>query len=247
MNERRAILAGLAALALLATPAANAQFGATTIVASGKVGTETRSATGFTSIALSLPGKVELRQGSPIAVTVEADDNLLPEIETVVDGGKLRIRFHRNLNVMGKATLRVKVTAPQIDALSIAGSGDISTQALATPALAVAVSGSGDMNLSGLETESLKVAISGSGDVKATGRATELAAKISGSGDIDAGGLESRRVTLSIAGSGDATVRAREKLDVSIAGSGDVRYHGDPAITKRIAGSGALKRLGPAT
>jgi hypothetical protein len=246
MKVRRAILAGLAALAFLASPAAFALFDATSIVASGKVGTETRSATGFTSIALSVPGKVELSQGSPASVTVEADDNLLPEIETVVEGGKLRIRFQRNVNIMGKPTLRLRITAPRIDALSISGSGEISTQALATPSLDLSVGGSGDMRLSGLDTETLKVAIAGSGDVKAAGRAAELVGKISGSGDIDAAQLDSRRVNLSIAGSGDATVRAREKLDVSIAGSGDVRYHGDPAITKRIAGSGEVKRLGPA-
>jgi hypothetical protein len=243
MTHYRTLLAGLA-LALLAAPSAFA--GATPVVASGKVASESRPAPAFTGIDLSLPGKVEVTQGSPASVTVDADDNLLPEIETAVEGGKLKIRFRRPVNVAGKATLRVKVTAPRIDSLAVAGSGDIVAGTLTGPALSLSVGGSGDVSVADVQVEALRVAIAGSGDVKAAGRATELAAKIAGSGDLEAARLDCRRATVSLAGSGDATVWASESLEVSIAGSGDVRYHGDPKVRKSIAGSGSVTRLGPA-
>lgn len=245
MTHRRTLLAVLA-LALAAAPSAFALASWTPVVASGKVASESRAAPAFTGIALSLPGKVELVQGSPASVTVEADDNLLPEIETVVEGGKLRIRFQRNLNVVGKATLRFKVSAPHIESIAVAGSGDVSAGRLSGAALSISVGGSGDVSVADVQVEALRVAIAGSGDVKAAGRAGELSAKISGSGDLGAGRLDAKRATVSIAGSGDAVLWARETLEVSIAGSGDVRYHGDPVVRKSIAGSGAVKRLGPA-
>ncbi len=99
---RRRIVLAVVALALAAAPSAFALAAWTPVVASGKVASESRPVPAFTGIALSLPGKVEVVQGSPASVTVEADDNLLPEIETVVEGGKLRIRFHRDLNVVGQ-------------------------------------------------------------------------------------------------------------------------------------------------
>lgn len=245
MTCRRTLLA-VFALSLAASPCAFALASWTPVAASGKVASESRPVTAFTGIALSLPGKVDLVQGSPASVTVEADDNLLPEIATVVEDGKLQIRFHRNVNVVGKATLRVRVTAPRIDSLAVAGSGDISAGKLSGPSLSISVGGSGDVSIADLQVETLRVAIAGSGDVKAAGRAAELAAKIAGSGDLGAGHLDAKRATVSIAGSGDATLWARESLDVSIAGSGDVRYHGDPVLRKSVAGSGAVKRLGPA-
>ena len=245
MTHRRTLLAVLA-LALAAAPSAFALASGTPVVASGKVASESRPAPAFTGIALSLPAKVEVTQGSPASVTVEADDNLLPEIETVVEGDKLQIRFHRNLNVVGRSTLRVRVTAPRIESLAVAGSGDISAGKLSGPALSISVGGSGDVTVADVQVEALRVAIAGSGDVKAAGRAAELAAKIAGSGDLGAGRLDAKRATVSIAGSGDATLWARESLEVSIAGSGDVRYHGDPVVKRSVAGSGAVKRLGPA-
>ncbi|MDH5265248.1 MAG: DUF2807 domain-containing protein [Betaproteobacteria bacterium] len=243
---RRRIVLAVVSLALAAAPSAFALADWTPVVASGKVASESRPVGDFTGIALSLPGKVEVVQGSPASVTVEADDNLLPEIETVVEASRLRIRFHRNLSVMGRSTLRVKVTAPNIESLAVAGSGDISAGKIAGAALSISVGGSGDVSVADVQVEALRVAIAGSGDVKAAGRATDLAAKIAGSGDLGAGRLEAKRATVSVAGSGDATLWARESLEVSVAGSGDVRYHGDPVVKKSVAGSGTVKRLGPA-
>ena len=245
MIRRRTLLAVIA-LALAAAPSAFAQAAWTPVVGSGKVASESRPVAAFTGIALSLPGTVEVVQGSPASVTVEADDNLLPEIETVVEDGKLRIRFRRDLNVSGKPTLRVKVTGPRIESLAVAGSGDISAGRIAGPALSLSVGGSGDVSVADVQVDALRVAIAGSGDVKAAGRAADLSAKISGSGDLGAGRLDAKRATVSVAGSGDATLWARDSLEVSIAGSGDVRYHGDPVVRKSVAGSGSVKRLGPA-
>lgn len=246
MNVRPALIATAAVLAIAAIPVAFA-MGDMAIVASGKVRQESRSVTAFTAVGLTLPGKVELRQGSPEAVTVEADDNLLPEIETVVENGKLKIRFARNISVVGRSHILVTVTAPRFDSIAVAGSGDVVSAGLASPALSVSVSGSGDVKLENVQVDTLKASIAGSGDIRATGKAGEVTAKIAGSGGFHGSKLEAARANVSIAGSGDVTVGAAETLNVSIAGSGDVRYHGDPKITRSVAGSGQIMRAGSAS
>ncbi|HEX4944677.1 MAG TPA: head GIN domain-containing protein [Usitatibacteraceae bacterium] len=244
--SRRALFAGLAALTLLPAPAAFALPGSSSIAASGKVVTESRAVRGYTGIGLSVPGTVVVRQGADESLTIEADDNLMPEIETVVERGSLRIRFRRSLNVTGKSTIRILVTGPAFGSLAVAGSGDIVSENLKSRSLDVSVAGSGNVKIARLEVDRLKVSIAGSGDFRAAGRADEVAANIAGSGNVEAGRLEARRASVSIAGSGNATLWARESLAASLLGSGDVRYHGDPAVTRSIAGSGSLKRLGPA-
>lgn len=229
-----------------APPATNASAGLTPVVASGKVVAETREASGFSAVRLALPGTVVLRQADTHLVSVEADDNLLPEIETVVERESLVIRFRRGINPTGRATIRLLVSAPSFSALSIAGSGEIVAESLRTPALSISIAGSGDAKIDRLEAESLTAAIAGSGDVKVAGRADELSLKIAGSGDVVAGSLDTKRAKVSVSGSGDAVLLVRESLSVSIAGSGDVRYHGDPQVTRKVAGSGSVKRLGPA-
>ena len=245
MNRRPALQALLASFVALAAVPAQALWDAT-IAPSGKVATEARPAGTFRGIALGIPGTLVVRQGEPAAVSIEADDNLLPEIETVVEQGVLKVRFKRKLSVSGRSTIRLLVTNPVIDSLAVSGSGDILSESIRSATLDLAVSGSGDVRIAKVEAQSLKVSIAGSGDVKLAGSAGEVTAKIAGSGDIAAARLESRRAKVSIAGSGDVALWVRESLEVSIAGSGDVKYHGDPAVTKKVAGSGSVTRVGTA-
>ena len=180
----------------------------------------------FTAIGLSAPVTVHVAQGSAGTVELQGNDAALADLETVVEGSTLKIRLKKEVHRWNHK-VEVRVSTPRIDALAIAGSGDIH---------APSITG-----------ESLRVSISGSGDVKVGGKVSGLTANISGSGDIRAGELEAQRVSVSIAGSGDATVRARETLSVSVAGSGDVRYYGDPAVTKSVLGSGKVRRAGAAS
>jgi hypothetical protein len=213
---------------------------------SGVVKSESREVGAFTGIALSLPALVEVRTGDRESVLVEADDNVLPLVETVVEGGSLKIRFRDKSAPVRTKNLKVTVTARKIESLAISGSGDIRAAALKVESLSAKISGSGDIRIASLDTRSVQVAISGSGDFTAAGKAESLQASIAGSGNLKAGGLDTKRAAIKIAGSGDAKIWVREALSVSVAGSGDVAYYGDPAISQSVAGSGSLKRLGPA-
>jgi hypothetical protein len=239
----------LAGTALAAMPALAADwtwgFGKN-ISGSGTIKSEVRTVSGFTSISLSLPAYVEVRQGSSEGVTVETDDNLLPLVETVVENGALKIRsLEKNTNLKTK-NMKITVNAKTIEALAVAGSGDIRADALKAGNLKVAISGSGDIHLKSLESEALKVSISGSGDFSAAGKSASVEASIAGSGDVKAGKLQAGEVKVSIAGSGSAEFWARDTLKSSIAGSGDVTYYGDAKVSSSKAGSGTVKRLGAA-
>jgi hypothetical protein len=246
MNRRSPLLASLAALLLLLAAGLAHAVLSSTIAPSGKVAQESRGVLGYTGIAVSVPGTIVVRQGDYAPIAIEADDNLLPEIETVVEGGILKVRFKRKLSVTGRATIRLLVTGPTIESLAVAGSGDIVAEALKSRALSISVAGSGDVKIARLDAQTLKASVAGSGDIKVAGRAAEVNLTVAGSGDVEADRLESRRARVSIAGSGDVSVWAQESLEATVAGSGDIRYYGDPSISKKVAGSGSLKRLGSA-
>ena len=186
---------------------------------------ESRLVADFTEIGVSAPIDVQVTQGESPELTLEGDPEVLARIETVVENGRLRIRTRAGdsrWSWHGKA--KARVTARRIEALAVAGSGDI--------------------NAPSITGEALKVSIAGSGDVRVGGKVDRLTASIAGSGDIRADRLDAQRVKVTIAGSGDATVRARQALSVSVAGSGDVRYYGDPTVEKAVLGSGSVRRVG---
>jgi hypothetical protein len=223
-------------------------WGGKSVTASGNVKTETRDVTGFNGVSLSLPAKVTIKQGSKEGVTIEADDNFLPLIETVVERGVLRIRAtERNMSFKGRSMkLNITVDAINIDSLSVAGSGDIIADGLKSSKLKTSIAGSGDIDLKQLSIDELKFSIAGSGDIKLGGNTGEFDGSIAGSGSVKAERLKSKNASIKIAGSGDAIIWATENMKISIAGSGDIRYYGNPKISQSVAGSGSIKRMGDA-
>lgn len=245
------LVGGLAvAPALLPLPAQ-----AATAQGSGNALTEMRTLESFEAVAVNGAMDLVVRQGAQQSVQVQADDNLLPLLETVVESGRngatLQVRWKRNAggswwggqNIQTRSKVVVTVVVPKLNAVALAGSGDLRVESFQTPSLQVALSGSGDARLDGVTTDELGVRVSGSGDVSGRGQATKVKISIAGSGDVRLSEMRADDVSVSIAGSGDAAVHAQKALSVSIAGSGDVRYSGDAQVKSSVAGSGSVRKL----
>ena len=205
--------------------------------------TETKELEGFDKIHLSMDADIYYTQDSVYKVEISAQQNILAVLKTEVKNHALQFDFRRN--VWGHSKIKITVHTPDLNDISISGSGDITAQnTLNTNALELSISGSGNINLPSVNAKNLKVTISGSGDVKISGGSLiSETFKISGSGDIDAEGIMAENSTITISGSGDAKVYVTESLDVRISGSGDVHYKGNPSIDSDISGSGKLTRL----
>ncbi|MBN1987685.1 MAG: DUF2807 domain-containing protein [Prolixibacteraceae bacterium] len=210
---------------------------------------EERNVPSFSEISLRVPGKLYLEQGQTQSVEIVAKSSTLEEIVTEVNGRELAIRF-KNKNYLFKSfnpgKIEIFVTVPEIDGLSVSGSGDIIAEDdIKTRIIDLAISGSGDINLAELDAERVKASISGSGDIviEDGGVADDFSVSISGSGDVKAGDFEAKDVVVRIAGSGNCTVSSNGSLKARVAGSGSVYYNGNPSIDSSVAGSGRVKKM----
>jgi hypothetical protein len=210
----------------------------------GKIVKQNRDVGRFSALATSVGGNVEIRMGATESVSVESDDNIVPLIETVVEGGTLRIRPVRKDMNLDTRNMKIVVQVRTLDKISVAGSGSVDANQLRVENLAVNVGGSGSINLRDIQSESVTVALGGSGDLKASGNTERMQVSIGGSGRVQAEHLAARTAAVSIGGSGQATVWAAKSLNLSVAGSGDIAYYGDPSVSKSVVGSGTIKRLG---
>jgi hypothetical protein len=225
--------------------AAMLAFSCTAPVLRGETVKETRTVGPFSAISLSISADVLLAQGSVQKVEIEGDKSSLEKIETVVTDNTLKIRtkdgFHGNT---GKVT--VHITVPEVSALSIAGSGDISAgAAIRTDELDLNVSGSGSIRLSELSAREVSATITGSGDINiSAGKAeSELEVIITGSGSFSATGFSAQEVDVKITGSGSAKVWAVKELETNITGSGNVEYKGTPQVDANSTGSGKTRSI----
>lgn len=222
-------------------------FGGKTVNPSGRVKVEARTVDAFHAVSVSIPGSVELIQGDSESLQIEADDNLLPVIETVVENGELQIRITQGVQLTGSSRIRVTVRAASVDSLAVSGSANLLTNRLQTTRLEASIAGSGNITIRDLQSERLSVSIAGSGDFEARGAGQAIDVSIAGSGHLRAPNFSTQSAKVSIAGSGNATVWVRKSLSVSIVGSGDVRYYGEGALQgASVIGSGRIRSLGGA-
>jgi len=213
------------------------------ISGNGNVSSEQRNVTGFTGVETHGDIDIIASQGS-FNIKVETDQNLLQYIETIVDNGRLIVRFRHGISIMHLSAAKVYVTAPELNAFETHGSGNIISQGKISGKnkIDIDVSGSGDIELD-LDCPEVKTETHGSGNITLTGETRNFSCRTTGSGDIKAANLKAENVKTSIHGSGDNEVFASELLDVEIFGSGDVHYKGEPKISTSVHGSGSVTKM----
>ena len=205
---------------------------------------QTRSVSGFNSIANAGPFAVHVKLDGTESLKIVGDPSVVSEMETVVTGGNLEIRFrrdHREHNFSGR--IDVYVTARSLSGLTVSSSGSLDVDGVVSASdVAVTLSGSGSIT-SAVQSSQLGATISGSGSIHLKGSATDTRVTISGSGKLSADALKAQKADVTISGSGDAYINVDKTISASIVGSGSVIYSGNATISDaRIVGSGRVRK-----
>ncbi len=190
-----------------------------TIEGSGNVITETRDVSGFNEIDLSGNARVDIEVTGTESLTIEAEDNIMPELETVVRGGRLELGTKSNLEPT--RVIVYTITAASLDGLTLSGSGAVDATGVDTTDFTTDISGSGSVSVDG--------AVSG-----------RLSLSISGSGVFDGEALIAVDGRVDVSGSGRAVVNVTDNLFIDLSGSGAIEYIGSPAVESDNSGSGVI-------
>lgn len=229
---------------------------------------ETRSVDNFSKISFGFAGKLYLRQGSPQKVELEGDRDILKEVETKVEGGRLKIGREGKWNNWNfkDAKITVYITVPNIDAVSIGGSGDIIGETkIRSNELSLNVSGSGSLSLDVEVTGAARANVSGSGDMDLKGHFSSFESDVSGSGKVVMSAKIDNTADFGISGSGKIEARGEadvvkthisgsgkvlaadlqtNRCEIRISGSGDVEINVTNELDANISGSGSVSYRG---
>lgn len=170
---------------------------------SGMTAEEQRTVGCFSAIELTGCGTVRIRKGPRETVTVKANKNLLPVVQTYVRGETLIIEPKQGINILDYSRLEIIVYVDKIVSLDINGAGTIRVD-------------------EDLTVQSYRAKINGSGKIDAVRMtADRVDAIIKGSGKIYTSAESLLRVWM--AGSGLVRYRGNPKIDHSIAGTGKIK------------------------
>jgi hypothetical protein len=198
----------------------------------------------FDAVVLETGAEVYLREDSlaqSAIITVEAENNILPELENKVKNRSLFLKRKR-CYISGKG-VKYFISTRRLNSLTLNGSGNIYFQgykSLFPLNCLLAGSGNIDINYNG---PLLNVRLTGSGNITISGDAPVQEIYLSGSGNINAFRFITQESFVSILGSGSAQIRCERVLNANIEGSGNIVYQGNPTVNSRVVGSGRLIRF----
>lgn len=182
----------------------------------------------FDEISTVGPQDIVVTRGDGFAVRGNGPTEALTLIEVTVEDGELvirpRRRFGGDWERLRGATFHV--TAPRLESVSLAGSGDIAIDRIEGDSFAGSIAGQGELSIAAMTVDSADFSIGGSGNVTAAGTARTTRVSIAGRGEVIAGGLRSQTANVSIGGVGDVAMTVEDEADISIAGRGDVDIAG---------------------
>ena len=155
--------------------------------------TEERALAPFSKLRVENGIDVSLIQGDRPSVTIDADDNLLKDIVTEVDGGELRISRTRNSGRFFGSDAKVRLTFVQLSGIRASGGSDIDGGSdVKLDELSVSASGGSDIAAGDLRADRVTLRVSGGSDAHVNAKdAIELDA--SGGSDVTVSGDPQRR------------------------------------------------------
>ncbi|MBN1581227.1 MAG: DUF2807 domain-containing protein, partial [Anaerolineae bacterium] len=124
---------------------------------SGRVVEQERDVSGFDQVALSGQGTLHIEVGRKTALRIEAEDNLMPYLETRVQGDRLTIGVRNGTILSTMRPIHYYLTVKDLDTLVLSGSGKIVAPDLQSDAFTVTVSGSGQVEMDDLEADDVHI------------------------------------------------------------------------------------------
>jgi len=209
--------------------------------------TDIRDVIPFYDLSSSLPCNVYYIQADKQEVRVESTREFADKVITTVEDGTLKLKLEDGR--YPKLILRVVISSPDIESITVSGSGNLIHEGVlhASKDLRLKVSGSGDILAGDIGSKGLKAHVSGSGSISATGIACDdFDGSVSGSGSLRIGTVSCDGFEATTSGSGHVdieTLTAKGDASVRISGSGRIRLHEvtvDGDMNLKTTGSGSI-------
>jgi hypothetical protein len=224
VSLKRSKLYGLASClaALIVFAGCSFNMGGSGVRGSGIVKTESREVPGFSSISFKSVGRVKVQQTGKESLTISAEDNILPLLESRVKDRILYLSIANDSSFDPTKPIEFVLEVKSLESLNIDGVGSIEAKGIQGKRLSVSLDGVGSM------------AIAGSADV--------LDLTLSGVGSFKGEELKTKQATVRNSGVGSAVVNVSDQLDADLSGVGSVEYVGSPQVRKSGRGLGDVKR-----
>lgn len=196
------------------------------IKGSGNSKIEDRSISDFSKIEFGGSIKLTIYQDGNTSMNITADDNILKEIKTNVDGNMLKIEMKGNY--CNLQPIEIVIHTKKLEGIDGSGSAEIiSATPINSDNFDLKLSGNSKVNLN-LVTGRLKTETSGSAEINLKGQAREHILDMRGSTQLSAFDLIVSDYNIESSGSSDCKINVLNTLNVKSSGASKIQYKGNP-------------------
>ena len=188
----------------------------------GKRELQKREVAPFTSISTNGAFTIEVTCQKNLSLEIEGDENILSFVTSEVGNNILRIDNSKNYSP--SEPVKVKISVPNLEALSVNGGGHI--------------------EIKGMNNDKFEIDSNGAPTIVVAGTTKLVDIGANGAGKIDTQNLHAMRAVVDARGVTKVDLDVSDQLDVEISGPASVTYKGDPVVNKTINGPGKLTRRG---
>ncbi|MBN1484685.1 MAG: DUF2807 domain-containing protein [Chloroflexia bacterium] len=231
---------------------------------SGQVVERDREVGSFRGVELATIGTLYIEVGEREGLRIEAEDNILPYIETKVRDDVLIISADTTANIRPRKSIQYYLTVEELDTIILSSVGNVEAPDLESKHFMIRLSSTGNLTMGDLEADTLVVNLSSTGSlemdklqanrlevtINSTGNVSidggeveEQTVTLSSTGDYEARRLDSERATVKISSTGSATIRVSEELTADLTSTGSLYYAGEPRVDANVTSTGNLERL----
>ena len=198
--------------------------GPNVIVGSGQFVTELRPVGGFDTISVDKGGRAIVTRSDVESLSITAEDNILPLIESRVVNGTLTVTFRAGADSVWTRGMTYRIGMRSMRAF-------------------IGETGSA-IEAHGIDAANLEVRLSAGSTFIGSGTTDRLALELSAGSRVDAPALRSRVAMATLSAGSTAVVRVSDSLSVVASAGSQLEYFGNPAVQVQTSAGSTVRRAG---
>lgn len=206
---------------------------------SGIIVTDTRNITGFRNITVEDGLNVEIVPSDSESVAVEADDNVVPFIETYTTGSNLIIKIKNNTWIKGHPHIKVTVNATELTAVSGSGGSQINSTGIINDEKFLLELSGGSQFSGSLDSDGSKLSLSGGSHASIQGWSFSVHLVCSGGSVIKGNALSTNEVYATLSGGSTTELKVNNTIEVIASGGSIFKYSGNATIVQKSLSGGS--------
>jgi hypothetical protein len=201
----------------------------------GQLKSESRTVGSFRAVSIA-SGFNALVSLGPQGVTLRTDENILPFVETFVQGESLVVRVKPGTVLVNVAALEVAVSNDKVEGVDASGGSIVNATATPIGAFQVDTSGGSQVHVDQLASSSIQADASGGSGITLSGTAKSAAASASGGSSIDLKAITLDSLSLDASGGSDVFATVATSVTGNASGGSTVNISGNPSMNVDSSG-----------